>query len=89
MDKVSVIMPCFNDGAYIQEAIDSVLKQTYQNIEIIIIDDGSDDENTKKIIDELSHPKIRVLHTQRLRPGRCQKLWYQPCRRKIHSSSRF
>ncbi len=69
MDKVSVIMPCFNDGAYIQEAIDSVLKQTYQNIEIIIIDDGSDDENTKKIIDELSHPKIRVLHTQRLRPA--------------------
>ena len=69
MDKVSVIMPCYNDGAYIQEAIESVLNQTYSNIEIVIIDDGSDDEATKKILQQINNPKIKILHSHRLRPA--------------------
>lgn len=69
MDKVSIIMPCFNDGIYIQEAIDSVLNQTYKNIEIVIIDDGSDDPVTIKIIEQISDPRIKVLHSTRLRPA--------------------
>ncbi len=69
MKKVSVIMPCYNDGIYIEEAIASIKSQTYQNIELIIIDDGSDDENTVNIINGLSDENIKVLHTQRLRPA--------------------
>lgn len=69
MDKVSVIMPCFNDGMYIEEAIDSVLAQTYKNIEIIIIDDGSDDQRTIEILDRINNPAIRILHSKRLRPA--------------------
>lgn len=69
MELVSVIMPCYNDGRYIQEAIESVKKQTYSKWEIIIIDDGSDDEETVKIISEIDDDRITVLHTEHLRPA--------------------
>lgn len=69
MVKVSVIMPCYNDGQYIEEAIESVLNQSYKDIELIIIDDGSDDEYTIKVINKISHEKIKVLHTDHLRPA--------------------
>lgn len=69
MERVSVIMPCYNDGKYILEAIDSVKKQTYTNWELIIIDDGSDDEETINIINSISDERIQVFHTEHLRPA--------------------
>ncbi len=69
MEKVSVIMPCYNDGQYIQEAIQSVKEQSYTNWELIIIDDNSDDEDTIRIIKGIDDPQIKVLHSEHLRPA--------------------
>lgn len=66
-------MPCYNDGQYIHEAIDSIKKQTYTNIEIIVIDDGSDDEDTCRILDKLSD-EICVLKSEHLRPAGARNL---------------
>ena len=67
---VSIITPCYNDGAYIEETIQSIRAQTYTNREIIVVDDGSDDAYTLKILEKIQHEKdIRLLRTQRLRPA--------------------
>lgn len=66
---VSVIMPCFNDGAYIEEAVESLRKQTFQDIELIIIDDGSDDPATVDILNHLQFPALTILHTDHIRPA--------------------
>lgn len=67
--KVSVIMPCYNDGAYLEEAVASLTKQTYQNTELIIIDDGSDDPSTIEVLNHLDFPALTVLHTNHVRPA--------------------
>lgn len=68
MEKVSVIMPCYNDGNYIEEAVESVFAQTYQDIELIIIDDGSDEQKTIDILEGLKN-KVTLLKTNHIRPA--------------------
>jgi glycosyltransferase involved in cell wall biosynthesis len=62
MPKVSVIMPTFNAEKYICEAMDSVLNQVYKDFEIIVIDDGSNDD-TQQILGQYGN-KIRYVYQE-------------------------
>lgn len=61
MPSVSVVIPCFNSEKYLSDAINSVIGQNHQDIEIIVVDDGSTD-NTKQIA--LSFPDVKYFHHQ-------------------------
>ena len=64
MPLVSVLMPAYNSELYIAEAIDSILNQTYANLELIIFDDGSSD-GTRKVIESYGDPRVvKVLSDQ-------------------------
>lgn len=58
--KVSVIIPTYNRANLIRETINSVLNQTYQNFEILIIDDGSTD-NTKTVVQSFKDSRIKYI----------------------------
>ncbi|HEX5480482.1 MAG TPA: glycosyltransferase family A protein [Dehalococcoidia bacterium] len=63
MPRVSVLVPCFNHGEFIDEAIDSVLAQTCQDFEIVIVDDGSTGDTREKLA-TYAHPRARVIRTE-------------------------
>src|SRR5699024_3091752 len=54
LDKVSVIIPVYDTEEYIEECIKSVLEQTYQNIEMIVVNDGSNND-CKNMLESLSN----------------------------------
>lgn len=60
---ISVIIPCYNDGKHICECLDSVHSQTYRNYEIIIVNDGSTDSDTIRIVKAICHPRIKLFET--------------------------
>ena len=58
--KISIIVPAYNVENYVGECIESLIAQTYKNIEVIIVDDGSKD-NTGRIIDQIAEKDKRIL----------------------------
>jgi glycosyltransferase involved in cell wall biosynthesis len=60
MVEVSVVIPSYNHEEYIKEAIQSVLNQTYKDIELIVVDDGSTD-NSPRVLSELKHERVKIV----------------------------
>jgi len=65
---ISVILPLYNKAKYIARAIDSILRQTYQDFEIVVVDDGSTD-NGPSIVSSYTDPRIRLIHQVNAGPG--------------------
>ena len=61
MPKISIILTYHNLGKYINDCISSILNQTYDNFEIVIVNDFSDEENTK-ILNEIKNEKIKIIN---------------------------
>ena len=61
---VSVLMPAYNAADYLPGAIESVLKQTYSNFELIIVDDGSTD-NSSQVVDSFYDARIRLVQSKK------------------------
>ena len=62
--KISVVIPCYNQGQWLWEAIESVLAQDMDDYEIIVVNDGSTDPVTNRIVSEIEHKKILVVTTE-------------------------
>jgi glycosyltransferase involved in cell wall biosynthesis/predicted NUDIX family NTP pyrophosphohydrolase len=61
---ISVIIPCYNLGIYLDEAVQSVLAQTMHAFEIIIVDDGSTDKATCALLNNFNRPKTRLVRQE-------------------------
>lgn len=61
MPLISVIIPCYNQGRFLAESIGSVLASDFGDLEIIVVDDGSTEPETCRILETLDYPKTRLI----------------------------
>ena len=64
MAELTVSMPAYNSGKYIKEAIESVLRQDSIDFELIIVDDGSQD-NTAEVVLSFKDPRIKLIRNKK------------------------
>lgn len=67
--KVSIVIPIFNQWQYLQDCVESALAQTYSNIEVIAVDDGSPEQPNKEILEWLSNKGIPLYTTANIGPS--------------------
>lgn len=67
--KVSVVIPCFNHWHYLRDAVDSVLKQTLADVEIIVVDDGSTQPPSDSLLEFLKSSQVILLQKDNAGPS--------------------
>ena len=77
---VSVIIPTFNCAHYITDAVESVLNQTYNDFEIIVIDDGSTDNTRSVLQNYIESGKIKYIYQENMGPGAARNSGIQMAR---------
>ena len=60
--RVSVVVTCFNLGAYLPEALASIHAQTFRDFEVCVVDDGSTDEATERVLRDVAG-EVAVVRT--------------------------
>jgi glycosyltransferase involved in cell wall biosynthesis len=65
---VSVVIPLYNKGKYIERALSSVLSQTHQPLEVIVVDDGSTDDGPERVL-KFNNPEIKLIRQENKGPG--------------------
>jgi glycosyltransferase involved in cell wall biosynthesis len=66
---VSVVIPAYNAEKYVAEAVDTVLAETYDNIEVIIVDDGSTDQTAERVKPFLEDPRVKYIRQPNAGPA--------------------
>ncbi len=68
MTDVSVIIPLYNKGKYVGRALDSVFSQTFKDFEVVVVDDGSEDEGPD-IVRRYKDKRLRLIQQDNAGPG--------------------
>ena len=80
--KISIISACYKHGKFINEMIESVFRQTFEDYEIIIVNDGSTDD-TANILNKIHHEKIKIVHTENHGPASARNTAIQYARASV------
>lgn len=75
LSKVSIIIPNYNHAAFLQQRLDSVFNQTYQDFEVILLDDASTDESANLLKTYENHPKVNCVVINTENSGSPFKQW--------------
>lgn len=75
--KVSAVIPCYNQGVFVKECVLSLLNQTYKIDEILVIDDGSSEDITLQILNNLDYPNTKVYFQKNSGPSRARNIGFQ------------
>ena len=87
MEKLSVVVPVYNVYPYLRECLNSIINQTYKNLEIIIVNDASPYKEDDEICREYASKDERIkyiVHEENKEIGGGAKHWFKKCHRKIY-----
>ncbi|MDP2432808.1 MAG: glycosyltransferase [Pseudomonadota bacterium] len=80
-DRISVVMPCYNAAPYVEEAVRCVMGQSWPEVELIVVDDGSSDHSVDLVqgLAEIHPGRIKLLHSSRLGPFPARNIGLKNC----------